>query len=1396
MDRRPRASSFPTLTAALVRIWTGAVGQEVAGAGLLVDSRHVVTCAHVAAVALTGSRHTGPEPPQGRLRLDFPGLAQDGGEAPARRATVMQASWRSVGMPARTGDIAVLELDSAAPPGAVTPPLLAPPEAAGRLVAAYGFPQAYSGNPVVSVNTVSGAAGPQLGWLQLDFVHGFELEGVRARWDEQVSLRLGFSGSPVWDLAAGAVVGIAAVADADLERGTGFMIPLPALATASPEVAAARGWRLRFDPQRDEHWVPSARGVDGEDDLSPAEAGHAARDLFTGRTAALQGLAALAAGDTGARMVVGRAGSGKSAVLARLVTLADRERDETALPDTADGTVPAAGSVDVALIAKGLLLRDVVDRLALWLDAEATSAKELVDELAARAPEHPPLLVVDQLEDAREPEEIAGHLLARLVEHGAARVVVGLRAADGCPIAERLRARFEEIDLDGRYFESGDMEEYVAQLLRRRERYRGNPDLTDEVTRRIAAAAGKSFLVAKLSALWQAERDGPLEPVDAAYPIDVDEAMRLYVEAVADRLRGREDAPFDEFQAKDLLAALAYARSLGLPASGPVWAALAGAVRDHEYDHALPGRLLDTVARYLLRTAVLDDRPHHRLFHPALAGALRGGDDEGVRVEARIVRRLGALCPTDSVEPADPYIARHLASHVAAAGAWSALARQLDVLDRLDPASLRAEVLPAVLREEAVEAPIVGVLRAEHLMQRSDLRSRTGLRQLGMARAGKARSFDDDAPRELPAWTLRSAVVALHAPHIALDAGAQVHALTAVPASDGAPHRLAAGCKDGYVRLWSTVTGSPSGDPVAVGGRGPRHAVWALDACQTAAGVWLAGGTRAGSVRVWDPTRTELPPPFPSGHERGVRAVATLVHDDALYVVTGGEEPEARVWDPAGRLVARLSDHGAVRALAVARVDGGQCVLGGGDDGSVRVWRLPERLDGESPDEAISPQRTLTGPRDWIRGICVFGDDGDRRVSGVGDDPRLAIWPLAQRGKAVESSDRHEGCVHAVAPYRDGAGGTLLATAGDDATVRLWKPEDARAVARLTGHTGAVLAVTAYDGEVAPYVVTGGEDCTLRIWLPTSSDPAVAASEAAHGGPVLALAPLAEGRFLTGGADGTVHEWDRSTGHARGEVLEAGVGAVRALAVGTDGAVTVAGDAGIARYADLARGRDGMAWRQQRPGVVRALLDGLAVDDVAAVATGDDEGAVRLWRAADGVELRSLRSTHGGPIRGLAPITLRGGDRCLVVVGPDRSFALRPLGGGKQLGDPFRGHLDWPMAVCAYEDEGWQLVTAADDGTVRSWDPDSRRPLSTVGWHDAPIRALAVLEGEDRSLVVSGDEAGSVRVWNPRVERRLLRELTLGVRVDALAAAGGSLLVGTEEGHLVIDLEEGRRRVA
>ncbi|MDX3661828.1 caspase family protein [Streptomyces sp. ID05-26A] len=214
------------------------------------------------------------------------------------------------------------------------------------------------------------------------------------------------------------------------------------------------------------HLLLAARGGDSTDN----------RSWFTGRTAQVDKVVSwVRSGVAGLRVVTGSPGTGKSAVVGRVVSLsnsAERDLLLTAGPSFRHAD-PGPGSVDAAVHARAMDADRVADLLSRQLvaagllrepDGPRRGAAELVGVVSALA--EPPVLVVDGLDEARgESFSIATSLLTKLASY--AIVIVSTRqahrVAGGAPLLTEL-SPVEVLNLDDANSES-DVREYVMARL-------------------------------------------------------------------------------------------------------------------------------------------------------------------------------------------------------------------------------------------------------------------------------------------------------------------------------------------------------------------------------------------------------------------------------------------------------------------------------------------------------------------------------------------------------------------------------------------------------------------------------------------------------------------------------------------------------------------------------------------------------------------------------------------------------------------------------------------------------------------------------------------------------------------------------------------------------------------
>ena len=415
------------------------------------------------------------------------------------------------------------------------------------------------------------------------------------------------------------------------------------------------------------------------------------------------------------------------------------------------------------------------------------------------------------------------------------------------------------------------------------------------------------------------------------------------------------------------------------------------------------------------------------------------------------------------------------------------------------------------------------------------------------------------------------------------------------------------------------------------------------------------------------------------------------------------------------------------------------------------------------PDALV---RVLIGHIGGVETLVVSPDGS--WLASAGLDATVRVWD-PRTGQTRHTLTGHTSWIQVLAVSTDGS---WLASAGDDGEVRIWDPRTGQARHTLTGHSGGVGALAvAPDGS---WLASAGLDTAVRIWDPRTGQARHTLT--GHSGGVGALAVAPDGEWLASasgepfGGDDTVRVWDPRTGQAR-HTLTGHSGGVGALAVAPDGSWLAS-----AGLDDTVR-----VW-DPRTGQARHTLTGHS-GGVGALAVAPDGS----WLASAGLD-DTVRIWD--PRTGLAQHTLTGNTSSVqaLAVSPDGRWLASAGGepfsgdGAVRIWDPQSGrirqtladHSSWVQTLAVSPDGSW-LASAGDDGEVRIWDPAIRQARHTVTGHSGGVGALAV--APDGSWLASAGLDATVRVWDPRTGQAQQTLIGHTSSVQALAvSADGSWL--------------------
>ena len=412
-----------------------------------------------------------------------------------------------------------------------------------------------------------------------------------------------------------------------------------------PKVASVgSAWLMFRNPRHNpdapegvvEHLLLAARGVE------PGEEGR----YFTGRAAQLDKIVAwLSIGKPGVFVVTGPAGSGKSAIVGRVVSLSNPEERELLL---AQGPLehldPGLGSVHAHVHTRGLTAAQVVEAI----DGQLVRGDVLPPNPAGprnwgelhgaiqRAIERGqtrPLIAIDGLDEAHsEAWRIASDVIRVLAD--VSMVLVSTRelpSPDGGLSLVQTMGASEVVDLAQDALQQGteaDVRRYVAKRL-----YGGAGSAAmdiakvgDAVVRLAREQREGLFLLARV--ITAQLRIAPIDTSQPAWESWLDRSVGAAFDRDLSRVRplhrGERELPQ---AARELLAALAWSYGSGLP--DDVWPIVAAALSPSEtpYERSDVFWLLGEAWRYVVQGGMAG-RTVYRLAHQKLAEQLRRSTEE------------------------------------------------------------------------------------------------------------------------------------------------------------------------------------------------------------------------------------------------------------------------------------------------------------------------------------------------------------------------------------------------------------------------------------------------------------------------------------------------------------------------------------------------------------------------------------------------------------------------------------------------------------------------------------------------------------------------------------------------------------------------------------------------
>jgi WD40 repeat protein len=317
----------------------------------------------------------------------------------------------------------------------------------------------------------------------------------------------------------------------------------------------------------------------------------------------------------------------------------------------------------------------------------------------------------------------------------------------------------------------------------------------------------------------------------------------------------------------------------------------------------------------------------------------------------------------------------------------------------------------------------------------------------------------------------------------------------------------------------------------------------------------------------------------------------------------------------------------------------------------------------------------------------------------------------------------HRGYVNSVCVSPDG---NLLASGGEDNTIKLWSLPDRALLKTLKGHANDVTSVCiSPDGKL---LASGSYDETIKLWSLLNGD---LLKTLRHGDWVNSVCISPDGKLLVSASSGTIKLWSLPDG-ALLKTLERS-GWAKPICISPDGKLLVlAGNEGtlflwsLSEWALLQTVHDAAAapatsdvkpawgWSSRVESVC------ISPDGKLLVSGYWNNTTIKLWSMPEGDLLKTLEERASRePVRRYHP----------------EGVLLKTL----------KGHTGGVCSVCVSPD-GKLLASGSWDDTIKLWSLPDGVLLKTVKGHAGAVTSVCI--SPDGKLLASGSKDKTIKLWS------------------------------------------------
>ncbi|MEM8637237.1 MAG: NB-ARC domain-containing protein [Cyanobacteria bacterium P01_G01_bin.54] len=374
-------------------------------------------------------------------------------------------------------------------------------------------------------------------------------------------------------------------------------------------------------------------------------------------------------------------------------------------------------------------------------------------------------------------------------------------------------------------------------------------------------------------------------------------------------------------------------------------------------------------------------------------------------------------------------------------------------------------------------------------------------------------------------------------------------------------------------------------------------------------------------------------------------------------------------------------------------------------------------------------------------GILSVAVSQDGQFLAAGDaSHHVYVWKLDEQRFTFHR--RYQGHTHWVRTVVISPSGRYLASGSEDHTVRIWNLENGESVSILRGYDSRIRSLVFTPEE--DYLASASDDNTVVLWS-TKTWQRVTYTGSLEDRQFREIVFEPINRILIAAhQSGVIHYWDieKDKELQHPHFLNCGdkKNLVRTAAIHPEGHILATGnDDGIVKLWRFPTGE----LLQKLPGQVNWIRKVIFNQDGSLIASSSENGRIQVWDTNNG-QLKCVIDAHSSRTWEIA----FGSDgKTLISGSDDRYIKLWDLETGECLRH-LQGYTCKIRAVAFSPDSCW-LASGGDDQIIRIWDVASGICINEFAGHTGRVWAVAFYHSTRSELcLISGSDDRTVKIWN------------------------------------------------